>query len=169
MILYKRKTTSAGAIAAPRRAPGRWKPCRRWALPAQPCSTRRAARSSAPRDANCAAAGVPAASLQARSQVEAFEHGDPAPQADVLGQEERGADAFVIDIGLDDADGRDLCQALRAQGVRAPVLFLTALDATPDRISGFRAGGDDNRITTSANVTKITGENWFRVLDQAKG
>jgi two-component system OmpR family response regulator len=58
-------------------------------------------------------------------------------------QAERGADAFVIDIGLEDADGRDLCQALRAQGVRAPVLFLTALDATPDRISGFRAGGDD--------------------------
>jgi two-component system response regulator MprA len=58
-------------------------------------------------------------------------------------QAKRSADAFVIDIGLEDADGRDLCQALRAQGVRAPVLFLTALDATPDRISGFRAGGDD--------------------------
>ena len=55
----------------------------------------------------------------------------------------RPADVFVIDIGLDDADGRDLCQALRADGVRSPVLFLTALDATPDRISGFRAGGDD--------------------------
>jgi two-component system response regulator MprA len=58
-------------------------------------------------------------------------------------QDERPADVFVIDIGLEDADGRDLCQALRAQGIRAPVLFLTALDATPDRISGFRAGGDD--------------------------
>ncbi|HET6173784.1 MAG TPA: response regulator transcription factor [Gaiellales bacterium] len=56
---------------------------------------------------------------------------------------ERPADVFVIDIGLGDADGRDLCQALRARGIRAPVLFLTALDATPDRISGFRAGGDD--------------------------
>ena len=55
----------------------------------------------------------------------------------------RPADVFVIDIGLADADGRDLCQALRAQGVRSPVLFLTALDAAPDRISGFRAGGDD--------------------------
>jgi two-component system OmpR family response regulator len=55
----------------------------------------------------------------------------------------RPADVFVIDIGLPDADGRDLCQALRAAGLRAPVLFLTALDATPDRISGFRAGGDD--------------------------
>jgi two-component system, OmpR family, response regulator len=53
------------------------------------------------------------------------------------------ADVFVIDIALDDSDGRDLCQALRALGVGAPVLFLTALDAAPDRISGFRAGGDD--------------------------
>jgi two-component system response regulator MprA len=52
-------------------------------------------------------------------------------------------DAFVIDIGLPDADGRDLCQALRARGVAAPVLFLTARDALTDRLSGFRAGGDD--------------------------
>ena len=52
-------------------------------------------------------------------------------------------DLFIIDIGLPDADGRDVCQALRAQGVTAPVLFLTARDALPDRISGFNAGGDD--------------------------
>jgi two-component system response regulator MprA len=52
-------------------------------------------------------------------------------------------DVFVIDIGLPDADGRDLCQALRARGVKAPVLFLTARDALVDRIAGFDAGGDD--------------------------
>ena len=52
-------------------------------------------------------------------------------------------DAIVIDIGLPDADGRDVCQALRAGGQHAPVLFLTALDAVHDRISGFNAGGDD--------------------------
>ncbi len=52
-------------------------------------------------------------------------------------------DALVIDIGLPDADGRDVCQALRAQGVEAPVLFLTARDALTDRLSGFSAGGDD--------------------------
>ena len=50
---------------------------------------------------------------------------------------------LVIDIGLPDADGRDLCQALRAQGVNAPVLFLTARDTLTDRLSGFNAGGDD--------------------------
>jgi DNA-binding response OmpR family regulator len=52
-------------------------------------------------------------------------------------------DALVIDIGLPDTDGRDLCQALRARGVQAPVLFLTARDALTDRLSGFSAGGDD--------------------------
>jgi two-component system OmpR family response regulator len=51
--------------------------------------------------------------------------------------------AFIIDIGLPDADGRDVCQALRARGIVAPVLFLTARSALPDRISGFTAGGDD--------------------------
>lgn len=52
-------------------------------------------------------------------------------------------DVLVIDIGLPDADGRDLCQALRARGVRAPVLFLTAQHALTDRLAGFGAGGDD--------------------------
>jgi two-component system OmpR family response regulator len=52
-------------------------------------------------------------------------------------------DALVIDIGLPDADGRDLCQALRARGVGAPILFLTARDTLTDRLSGFSAGGDD--------------------------
>ena len=56
---------------------------------------------------------------------------------------ERQPDALVIDIGLPDADGRDLCQALRARGINAPVLFLTARDALTDRLSGFNAGGDD--------------------------
>ena len=52
-------------------------------------------------------------------------------------------DVLVVDIGLPDTDGRDLCQALRARGFRAPVLFLTARDALVDRIAGFDAGGDD--------------------------
>jgi two-component system response regulator MprA len=52
-------------------------------------------------------------------------------------------DALVVDIGLPDADGRDVVQALRAQGIGAPVIFLTARDALPDRLSGFASGGDD--------------------------
>jgi two-component system response regulator MprA len=52
-------------------------------------------------------------------------------------------DVLIIDIGLPDSDGRDVCQALRARGVDAPVLFLTARGALTDRLSGFHAGGDD--------------------------
>ena len=52
-------------------------------------------------------------------------------------------DALIVDIGLPDADGRDLCQALRARGMTAPVIFLTARDSLAERLSGFDAGGDD--------------------------
>jgi two-component system OmpR family response regulator len=57
--------------------------------------------------------------------------------------EQRTPDVLVIDIGLPDSDGRDVCQALRARGVTSPVLFLTARGALTDRLSGFHAGGDD--------------------------
>lgn len=63
-------------------------------------------------------------------------------------------DALVIDIGLPDADGRDLCQALRARGLDAPVLFLTARDALTDRLSGFSAGGDDY-VTKPFDIEEI--------------
>ena len=56
---------------------------------------------------------------------------------------EHPPDVLVLDVGLPDADGRDVCQALRAHGVESRVLFLTARDALPDRLSGFHAGGDD--------------------------
>jgi two-component system response regulator MprA len=52
-------------------------------------------------------------------------------------------DVLVLDIGLPDADGRDVCVALRSVGQVAPVLFLTALDALHDRLAGFAAGADD--------------------------
>jgi two-component system response regulator MprA len=79
-----------------------------------------------------------------------------ATGADALGQiAAHGApDAFVIDIGLPDADGRDVCQAIRAQGVLAPVLFLTARQALTDRLSGFHAGGDDY-VTKPFDIEEI--------------
>ncbi|MBC7631586.1 response regulator transcription factor [Aeromicrobium sp.] len=52
-------------------------------------------------------------------------------------------EVLIVDIGLPDADGRDVCQALRANGQHSPVLFLTALDAVHDRVAGFHSGGDD--------------------------
>src|SRR5919199_61413 len=61
----------------------------------------------------------------------------------LAGAEDWQPDALVVDIGLPDADGRDVCQALRARGANLPVLFLTARDTRADRLSGFASGGDD--------------------------
>ena len=55
----------------------------------------------------------------------------------------RRPDVIVLDLGLPDVDGRDVCLALKANGVLAPVLMLTAQDGVHHRISGFEAGADD--------------------------
>ncbi|HJQ05432.1 MAG TPA: response regulator transcription factor [Nocardioides sp.] len=54
-----------------------------------------------------------------------------------------GVDVLIMDVGLPDADGRDVLQALRANGQQAPALFLTALGDTHDLLAGFAAGADD--------------------------
>jgi DNA-binding response OmpR family regulator len=79
-------------------------------------------------------------------------------------------DALVVDVGLPDADGRDVCQALRANGVTAPVLFLTARDAVPDRLSGFAAGGDDY-ITKPFVFAELVARlrAWLRRADVKRG
>jgi len=52
-------------------------------------------------------------------------------------------DLIVLDIMLPDLDGIEVTRRLRRDGVRVPVLFLTARDATEDKITGLTVGGDD--------------------------
>ena len=52
-------------------------------------------------------------------------------------------DAIVLDVMLPDLDGFEVCRRLRADGVWAPVLMLTARDAVADRVAGLDAGADD--------------------------
>jgi two-component system OmpR family response regulator len=52
-------------------------------------------------------------------------------------------DLIVLDVMLPDLDGFDVCKRLRSSGDRTPVLFLTARDATEDRVRGLTLGGDD--------------------------
>ena len=52
-------------------------------------------------------------------------------------------DAVVLDIGMPDIDGLEVCRRLRSSGNRLPVLMLTARDAVEDRIDGLDAGADD--------------------------
>ncbi|HXD01606.1 MAG TPA: response regulator transcription factor [Verrucomicrobiae bacterium] len=52
-------------------------------------------------------------------------------------------DAAVVDIMLPKLDGLNLVQKLRKEGVRVPVIFLSARASVDDRIKGLQAGGDD--------------------------
>jgi two-component system OmpR family response regulator len=52
-------------------------------------------------------------------------------------------DLIVMDIMLPDVDGLEVTRQLRASGVRAPVLFLTARDSLEDKVTGLTIGGDD--------------------------
>jgi two-component system OmpR family response regulator len=52
-------------------------------------------------------------------------------------------DAIVLDLMLPGRDGFEVCRQLRSDGVRSPVLMLTARDAVEDRVAGLDAGADD--------------------------
>jgi two-component system OmpR family response regulator len=52
-------------------------------------------------------------------------------------------DLVVLDVNLPDGDGFDVCRALRADGHRIGVVFLTARDAAGDKVAGLTFGGDD--------------------------
>ncbi|MGH6815332.1 MAG: response regulator transcription factor [Hyphomicrobiaceae bacterium] len=61
-----------------------------------------------------------------------------------------GYDVLVVDRMLPRLDGLSVVRNLRAEGVRTPVLILSALDAVDDRVKGLRAGGDDYLIKPGA-------------------
>ena len=52
-------------------------------------------------------------------------------------------DAIILDLGLPDIDGMEVCRRLRSTGDRTPILMLTARDAVEDRVDGLEAGADD--------------------------
>jgi len=52
-------------------------------------------------------------------------------------------DVILLDVNLPDMDGRELCRLMRRQGVKAPILMLTAADTDSDTILGLEAGAND--------------------------
>jgi DNA-binding response OmpR family regulator len=68
----------------------------------------------------------------ARSGTEGFELGRT-----------RGFDLIVLDLVLPGMHGLEVCQELRARRILTPILMLTALDTTEDKIEGLRLGADD--------------------------
>ena len=52
-------------------------------------------------------------------------------------------DAIILDVGLPDMDGRDLCRLLRRAGVKSPIIMLTGADSDADTILGLDSGAND--------------------------
>ena len=52
-------------------------------------------------------------------------------------------DLLILDVGLPDTDGRELCRMMRKQGVKAPIMMLTGHDGDADTILGLAAGAND--------------------------
>jgi len=71
-------------------------------------------------------------------------------------------DLVVLDLMLPDMDGLDLIRTLKAEGVKTPVLVLTAKDAVEDRVKGLDLGADDYMVKPfafaelSARVRSVT-------------
>jgi DNA-binding response OmpR family regulator len=55
----------------------------------------------------------------------------------------RPPSAIVLDVTMPDLNGRAVCARLRADGVRTPILILSARDEVADRVAGLQAGADD--------------------------
>jgi len=56
---------------------------------------------------------------------------------------ESGADLLLLDLGLPDGDGLELCRELREAGDQTPVIVLTARGEPTERVRGLEAGADD--------------------------
>ena len=50
---------------------------------------------------------------------------------------------IILDLGLPDLNGRQVCERLRETGVGTPILMLTARDTVQDKVTGLRSGADD--------------------------
>ncbi|WP_420723238.1 response regulator transcription factor [Hwanghaeella sp. LZ110] len=75
---------------------------------------------------------------------EEFETQEASTAAEAIEAAKAGHfDAIVLDVGLPDMDGREVCRILRRSGVKCPVVMLTAHDSDSDTILGLDAGAND--------------------------
>jgi DNA-binding response OmpR family regulator len=79
--------------------------------------------------------------LQLNQEFEPAEAETGAAALDIARREH--FDAILLDVGLPDIDGRELCRQMRRAGVRAPVLMLTGADSDADTITGLESGAND--------------------------
>jgi DNA-binding response OmpR family regulator len=76
--------------------------------------------------------------------LEEFETAEAGDGAGALATaREGGFSAILLDVGLPDMDGRDVCKLLRRDGVRCPIIMLTASATDSDTILGLESGAND--------------------------
>lgn len=82
--------------------------------------------------------------LERALTLEGYEVTAVADGVEALAQAHRNPpDVLVLDVMMPGIDGLQVCRVLRAEGDRTPILMLTALVETADRIAGLDAGADD--------------------------
>ena len=79
--------------------------------------------------------------LQLHEEFQPIEAETAATALDAAKQQH--IDAILLDVGLPDMDGRDLCRLMRRSGVRAPILMLTGADSDVDTVLGLDSGAND--------------------------
>ena len=90
--------------------------------------------------------------------------------------ERRPVRVVVLDIGLPDMDGFDVCRSIRTHS-RVPILMLTARDEEPDRVSGLELGADDyvtkpfspRELLARVRAVLRRAETWFDEPELALG
>jgi two-component system OmpR family response regulator len=82
--------------------------------------------------------------LGAALRFEGFSVEVAATGQEAITMAQRGRhDLVLLDVMLPDVTGTEVCRRIRAEGILTPVLFLTARDATEDKVAGLTVGGDD--------------------------
>lgn len=79
--------------------------------------------------------------LRIREEFETYEAATGEAALALL--KELNFDVMLMDVGLPDIDGRELCRLIRRQGIKAPIIMLTARDGEADTILGLDAGAND--------------------------
>ncbi len=79
--------------------------------------------------------------LVATEDFDAFEADDGASAMERVRDEQY--DLVILDVGLPDTDGRELCKRMRKAGVKCPIVMLTGQDTDADMILGLDSGAND--------------------------
>ena len=85
--------------------------------------------------------GVLAEQLRLRDEFATQEAGTAKEAVEAVDSER--FDAVILDVGLPDMDGRELCRAMRSRGVNVPIVMLTGADTDADAVLGFDSGAND--------------------------